>query len=167
MDIERLKELEKEVSSVVFIALSRLTDKNARTNTVKFGNDLKELIDEAIARQSVKSEDVAGAIEYYRHIADITKGEESLAETSANLAIAALQEYRPWVSVEDRLPEDNVPVLVAYLGCADQEPFPDNIAKWSIEANSYNGGWLWRNDDSEVKLKITHWKPLSEPPKGE
>ena len=71
-----------------------------------------------------------------------------------------------WVSVDDRLPEDNIPVLVTYLGCADQEPFPDDIAKWSIEANSYNGGWLWRDDDSEVKLKITHWKPLPPSPKG-
>jgi len=59
MDIERLKELRGEVSNVAFIALSKLVDKNARANVVKFGEDLQELIDEAIARQSVKSEEVA------------------------------------------------------------------------------------------------------------
>ncbi len=58
MDIERLKELRGEVSNVAFIALSKLVDKNARANVVKFGEDLQELIDEAIARQSVKNEEV-------------------------------------------------------------------------------------------------------------
>ena len=58
MDIERLKELREEVSNVAFIALSKLVDKNARANVVKFGEDLQELIDEAIARQSATSEEV-------------------------------------------------------------------------------------------------------------
>lgn len=59
MDIERLKELKSEVSNMAFIAFSKLTDKNARANIVKTGNDLQKLIDEAIARLSVTSEDVA------------------------------------------------------------------------------------------------------------
>ena len=49
MDIEKLKELQKQVSGIVFVALSILTDEKARANTVKFGEDLQVLIDAAIA----------------------------------------------------------------------------------------------------------------------
>ena len=57
MDIYDLKELQGEVSNMAFIALSKITDENARSNIVKTGNNIRELIDEAIARQSVTSED--------------------------------------------------------------------------------------------------------------
>lgn len=57
MDIERLKELSEYTSNLCFIALSKLTDKNARENVVAYGEGVKRLIDEAIARQSVTSED--------------------------------------------------------------------------------------------------------------
>ena len=62
LSFERLKELRSEVSNMAFIALSKLTDKNARANIVKTGDDLQKLIDAEIARQSVKSEDVQEAI---------------------------------------------------------------------------------------------------------
>lgn len=52
MDIEMLKELSEYTSNLCFIALSKLTDKNARENVVAYGEGVKKLIDEAIARQS-------------------------------------------------------------------------------------------------------------------
>ena len=53
MDIERLKELKSWVSDL-------------RKFGVSEGNEIIVLIDEAIARQSVKSEDVQMAIEWMR-----------------------------------------------------------------------------------------------------
>ena len=50
MDIERLKELKSWVSDLLKFGVSE-------------GNEIIVLIDEAIARQSVKSEEVAEAIE--------------------------------------------------------------------------------------------------------
>jgi hypothetical protein len=58
MDIEILKELREYTSNLCFIALSRLTDKTARENVVAYGEGVQKLIDEAIARQSVTSEEV-------------------------------------------------------------------------------------------------------------
>ena len=75
MDIERLKELQKQVSGIVFIVLSVLTDKKARANTVKFGEDLQTIIDEAIARQSVKSDEVQEAIEILRLNRELEKSD--------------------------------------------------------------------------------------------
>ena len=63
MDVETLNELKQGVSAMAFIALSKLTDKSARENIVRDGNALQDLIDEAIARQSVTSEEVAEEIE--------------------------------------------------------------------------------------------------------
>lgn len=77
-----------------------------------------------------------------------------------------------WISVEDRLPDEGVPVWGATLG-----QFP-MIAALQVDAD----GWLWGevyahypsdgkwacdyevNDDYSW---ITHWMPLPEPPKGE
>jgi len=108
MDIERLKELRGEVSNVAFIALSKLVDKNARANVVKFGEDLQELIDETIARQSVKSEDVQEAITVLKRInhtreqvarmvlIEWAQPQKAIQQT-VDLAIAALQAYEPWI----------------------------------------------------------------------
>lgn len=68
-----------------------------------------------------------------------------------------------WISVSDRLPEAKTPVLVTYLGVLDQRPYCDAIA------NINYGGWCWYEDDiadndEEVKVIITHWMPLPEPP---
>lgn len=72
-----------------------------------------------------------------------------------------------WISVKDRLPEEDVPVLACYIGAADSikegEYCTDGIA------NYHNGAWYWweaygEDNDEPVKVKITHWMPLPEPP---
>ena len=57
-----------------------------------------------------------------------------------------------WVSVEDRLPEENTTVIVA----------TDNGIVFQC-LYSYDGWDLW--DDNDVN--ITHLQPMPQPPKGE
>lgn len=57
-----------------------------------------------------------------------------------------------WVSVKDRLPEENTTVIVAT---------DDGIVFQCLY--SYDGWDLW--DDNDVN--ITHWQPMPQPPKGE
>ena len=77
--------------------------------------------------------------------------------TYAKLAIDALEKengvtVKEWVSVEDRLPEENTTVIVA----------TDNGIVFQC-LYSYDGWDLW--DDNDVN--ITHWQPMPQPPKGE
>lgn len=59
---------------------------------------------------------------------------------------------RMWISVDDRLPEENTTVIVAtYNGIVFQCLY------------AYDGWDLW--DGNEVN--ITHWQPMPQPPKGE
>ena len=55
-----------------------------------------------------------------------------------------------WVSVEDRLPEENTTVIVA----------TDNGIVFQC-LYAYDGWDLW--DDNDVN--ITHWQPMPQPPK--
>ena len=68
-----------------------------------------------------------------------------------------------WINVKDRLPKDEVPVLVAYIGINDRKLYADGMA------NIRYGGWCWYEDyygdnDEKVAVTITHWMPLPEPP---
>lgn len=85
---------------------------------------------------------------------------ELLAPTSLNFEEATyLSGYlvkngvtvQEWVSVEDRLPEENTTVIVA----------TDNGIVFQC-LYSYDGWDLW--DDNDVN--ITHWQPMPQPPKG-
>lgn len=77
---------------------------------------------------------------------------------------AALREKVPqWISVEDRLPEPGVPVLVNYIG-TDELPSADGVVVWT------DWGALWwegslADSESEVTVPITHWMPLPPGPK--
>ena len=63
-----------------------------------------------------------------------------------------------WISVDDRLPEDDSDVL-AYLKDGDKgRIYPANYAK---------GVWFDCIFDIPVTNATTHWMPLPEPPKGE
>ena len=63
-----------------------------------------------------------------------------------------------WISVDDRLPEDNSDVL-AYLRDGDKgRIYPANYAK---------GVWFDCIFDIPVTNATTHWMPLPELPKGE
>ena len=55
-----------------------------------------------------------------------------------------------WISVEERLPEENIRVLAAGLGVV------------TIDA-LYRGVW-WCTETGDASYGITHWMPLPEPP---
>ena len=63
-----------------------------------------------------------------------------------------------WISVEDRLPEDDSDVI-AYLRTGEEgRIFPANYAK---------GVWFDCIFNKRVTETTTHWMPLPQPPKGE
>jgi len=97
--------------------------------------------------------------------ADLMYANARIKELEAELK--RLKEANRWIPVAERLPDDGVPVLVTYLGYCDNNPYSDGVAVWKIENNGYNGGWEWELDGDEVKVQITHWRPLPEPPEPE
>ena len=107
-----------------------------------------------IARQSVTSEEVAEAISWAQGM-EIYYEEKQMPECAncAKTAVAALQAYQPWIPVSERLPEREE----HYLCCEMNYP--------AIFVAYYGAsGWqrpLYR------ETTVTHWKPLTEPPKGE
>ena len=78
---------------------------------------------------------------------------------------AALREKVPqWISVEDRLPEPGVPVLVNYIG-TDELTYADGVVAWTDWGALWWEGSLADSED-EVTVPITHWMPLPEAPEG-
>lgn len=76
-----------------------------------------------------------------------------------NAAVKTINEKYGWVSVEERLPELNTPVI----GWYKDNPF----SKYCPEIVSWNGkGWLFVYAERYVTT-VTHWMPLPEPPKEE
>jgi len=78
----------------------------------------------------------------------------------------------PWVKTADRLPDDNKPVLVTYVGYTDNLPYADAIAVYAHEmADNYAGAWYWQDsdgvDDNPVSVSITHWMPIPPLPEVE
>ena len=63
-----------------------------------------------------------------------------------------------WVSVEDRLPEDDSDVIAYLRECDKGRIYPANYAK---------GVWFDCIFDIPVTNATTHWMPLPQPPKGE
>lgn len=63
-----------------------------------------------------------------------------------------------WISVDDKLPEDDSDVL-AYLRIGEESRIcPANYAK---------GMWFDCIFNTPVTESITHWMPIPQPPKGE
>ena len=73
---------------------------------------------------------------------------------------------RRWIPVEERLPENGVPVLINYIGNNDGKYHPDGTAAWTDHGCFWWDGSL-KDCDTEVAVPITHWMPLPEPPEVE
>lgn len=71
-----------------------------------------------------------------------------------------------WIQVEERLPENGVPVLINYIGSNDGKYHPDGTAAWTDHGCFWWEGSL-EDCDTEVAVPITHWMPLPEPPEVE
>ena len=64
-----------------------------------------------------------------------------------------------WISVDDRLPEPYVSVLVNMPG---EKPFP-TVRRGFISNDGIWQSAMIRREPGEV----THWQPMPQPPKGE
>ena len=120
-----------------------------------------------IARQSVKSEEVAEAIDQIESLIkaignDMHWRSDKLMK-SLNLAINTLQAYQPWVSVSDRLPEEGAIVMVAY----GEVIYFASLQYWGIHGKEVPVWRVGMGHRIEKDFSETHWKPYLEPPKGE
>lgn len=71
-----------------------------------------------------------------------------------------------WISVEDRLPETDDPVLVWYCNeNGDFYPTVGSYSKWFDTDKMYWSTDLDGNEMVYPPVKITHWMPIPEPPK--
>ena len=89
---------------------------------------------------------------------------------AVDLAIAALERDR-WISVEERLPERNVDVLVSAKGKINGfigETVTAISERYIFRLMPHlHGKETWRSpwDYFLADYDITHWRPLPEPPK--
>ena len=180
MDIERELEIliDKHKGKQVGLGETRLD---------WFAEDcLKEIrrLKSAIARQSVKSEEVQ--VEINRLTDALKQTKEAAKELkeqkyavnmlpvydqikSLELQITALQAYQPWISVEDRLPEIpegryGVMCNVMVDNCSSTKVMSLLYEKDTVRGKTVCR-WKWYGKISP--WNVTHWKPLPEPPKGE
>lgn len=120
---------------------------------ITLGDDLAEAADR-IEAQAKEIEKLRGQNEQLREAAAL------VAKESAELL------ERRWIPVEERLPENGVPVLINYIASDDGKYHPDGTAVWT----DYGCFW-WEGSledcDTEVAVPITHWMPLPEPPEVE
>lgn len=82
-----------------------------------------------------------------------------IKECTSQLARDALTLIPRWISVEERLPEECLYVIV-YL----QNKRTDNKDIWHIDADFYEDG-DWHRYPERGYYNVTHWMPLPEPPK--
>ena len=86
-----------------------------------------------------------------------------------------------WISVKDRLPEENVAVNIVWLN-TDPERYYEHIKNEPFTATGvyFHGEWYWWSsvvqdylaeygvgytDKMDKAITVTHWMPLPEPPK--
>ena len=84
---------------------------------------------------------------------------------ACRMAVKALRAQQ-WISVEDRLPEedDNYIVTACDEGCSAGEGIWYSTVV--VVAEYYKASWTWYDGGSEYSLEgiVTHWMPLPEPP---
>ena len=93
-----------------------------------------------------------------------------LVERQADHLIAHGVTVQEWISVDDRLPENGQEVFVAYVF-----PFQNSlISKHFYSASIYyidDGNGLVNRPHFENEgfhgMRVTHWMPMPQPPKGE
>ena len=72
-----------------------------------------------------------------------------------------------WISVKDRLPDKHGTVYVCLLKFPESEQaFPYCLNWYEYGDNGYVNGRHFQ-DEGVCGLKVTHWMPLPEAPKGE
>ena len=92
------------------------------------------------------------ACEYESGSCELTSCRSCNARNIADHLISNGVTVQEWVSVKDRLPEENTTVIVA----------TDNGIVFQC-LYAYDGWNLWEGNE----VNITHWQPMPQPPKGE
>lgn len=78
--------------------------------------------------------------------------------------IEAISRNHPWISVEERLPEENKAVLLWLGGCYKVALLRDN-QWWECTGWQIGGGWSALDALSTQEVEyITHWMPIPEVP---
>ena len=67
-----------------------------------------------------------------------------------------------WISVEERLPNDDSVVIVAIHDVSGDTPFDFASFGWCLNGVGDDYWWIVDND---ICPYVTHWMPLPEPPK--
>lgn len=102
------------------------------------------------------SEIIDGGFKWHNYLYE--SGEQLNNDDIASFLIANGVTVQEWVSVDDRLPQDDSDVL-AYLSIGEESRIcPANYAK---------GVWFDCIFDMPVTESVTHWMPLPKLPKGE
>lgn len=94
---------------------------------------------------------------------DVARDALALIERLEAERDAALEKVPRWISVEERLPENDDLMLVRANGRIGEI----RLEGAYVLAMYCSDGWsLWDYEDDEIRhLKILHWMPLPEPPK--
>ena len=89
-----------------------------------------------------------------RFVYDDWYGNDDIAEKLISNGVTVQE----WISVDDRLPEDDSDVLAYSRNGEEGRIYPANYAK---------GVWFDCIFKTPVTDTTTHWMPLPQPPKGE
>ena len=139
-------------------------------------NCLRSVIDfanAAIARQSVKSEEVAEAIEWHKDCLQYYKDDDKAIRAhyggdlpswidesikASNISITALQAYQPWNSISDPPLKNGKYLLYApkfiYEGCEYSE---------TLDIGLYHDGLGFSMPNCFPEPKATHWLEIRKP----
>lgn len=115
----------------------------------------------------MKAEEAIKRIQDHMEVHHIGYGQHIHIKEALDMAISAIreQEARRWIPVEEKLPDNNCPVLVrctnttisggyvTHIGCCDMKQF------WFLKTQPGTASFPSR------EWKVTHWMPLPEPPK--
>lgn len=93
---------------------------------------------------------------YAEHIEQpkLTKRERAFCEAVQTGWIAGTHDCRIWISVDKRLPEESLNSVLGW----------DEYRERCVFVQYYRGEWILGDHES---VKVTHWMPIPEPPKGE
>lgn len=79
------------------------------------------------------------------------------AEISEYRELAVALEARAWIPVTERLPDDDISVMIALRASSD----PDDV--W---IGWHDGEMGWVCDNGPLGDRVTHWMPMPEGPRG-
>ncbi len=115
------------------------------------------------AIQILREEGCGNCSEGYLHPYDCPNNECDV-QAALDLAISALSRDR-WISVEERLPEENG----FYLVKVESPHIPVRAYEYKPDMGWDGNDRLWKGYDGSYVFDhfVTHWMPLPEPPKEE